>query len=250
MKLYTLAFLALVSSNLTCIAQTETYEVTILISSSDVSEPFGFGSESKGIIADVYKAIFKDTTFDILIIPMPDERIKDHIIKGTYKNWLSWGGDSSFESSKNISFSKQHLFTLNDIIVFKTKPAIIEITTTALDYLRLGKMSGFYYSWINQNTTTNITSVESAFLALRLDRIDCLLFSYPRIEYFLKKYPHVAKGLKYHDIANLNNEKIYLVFDRQLPLEVKSLINSQLVKLINNGTVANIFEKYHLPYTR
>ncbi|MGI0115825.1 substrate-binding periplasmic protein [Zooshikella sp. RANM57] len=250
MKLHTLVFLALVSSSVTFAAGAETNEVSVLISSNDVSEPFGFGGQSKGVIADTYKAIFKDTGVNTLIVPMPDQRIKNHIIKGTYKNWLSWGGMSWFRNSKNIYYSKQHLFVSNDIIVFNAKPTANKITTNALNDLRLGKISGFYYRWINQNTITNIATVESAFSALHRDRIDCFLFAYPRIEYYFAKYPNIARGLKYDYITNLNEEKIFLIFDQKLPLKIKSLIDTQLVKLISDGTIASIFNKYHLPYTQ
>ncbi|RDH45160.1 hypothetical protein [Zooshikella ganghwensis] len=124
MKLYTLAFLALVSSNQTCIAQTEAYEMSVLISSNDVSEPFGFGRKSKGVIVDTYKTIFRGTAVNTLIEPMPDQGLKSLIIKGSYKNWLSWGGTSWFKNSKNIDYSEQHLFVSNDVIVYKIKPSM------------------------------------------------------------------------------------------------------------------------------
>lgn len=221
----------------------------------DKAEPFQIVQDNvstRGIVSDIVSVVFAGSRYQVEPIVLPVNRLHDQVHNGRIVDWVAYDapvwnsfGDDGEMAAQPLFVTTHVLLTCNPAL-----PARVE-RVEDLEGLAIVSMRHFRYPGFSEAMESgDIRSVpverfDAGLKLVSAQSADGFLEMRSRLNYHVEKFSGDKQCFREVDVSSIIPQfPIYLSYDRNMPAEVKELINRQLLKMGGSGELDAIRRRY------
>nr|WP_242634269.1 transporter substrate-binding domain-containing protein [Marinobacter salicampi] len=233
---------------------TEPLRITYLVL-DDKAQPFQIVQDNvstRGIVSDIVSAVFAGSRYQVEPIVLPVNRLRDKVQSGRVVDWVAYDAPVWNSFGDYGEMAAQPLFVTNHVLLTcnPALPARVEqvedLKGLAIVSLRHFRYPGF--SEAMESGDIRSVPVERFDAGLKLvsaQSADGFLELHSRLNYHVEKFSGDKQCFREVDVSSIIPQfPIYLSYDRNMPAEVKELINSRLLEMGGSGELEAIRRRY------
>jgi ABC-type amino acid transport substrate-binding protein len=209
-----------------------------------------------GLFTDIVKHVFDESTYVVMPIVMPWQRMKDELKNGD--NWITYGFKEGFEPGIPFELSDLPIFPFNHVAATLTETYFAIQKPTDLYGRTVILVENFHYPGLDEHLTNPVAgngsgdvrsirafTPKGSLSMLKHKRGDVVFDWLGRLIYNLPAAGLTLEDVRFQDASEIiPTKKMYFAYSSHWSDSFKEFINTRLHVLQENGTLEALLQHY------